>query len=113
MSRLLAFLGGHATWVLFVGVFLGLALPALATLARPLLAPAVAVLLTATLLRIDGRVMLGYLRRPRLAALIVAWLLLGAPLRSEEHTSALQSLMRISYAVFCLKKKKESCTYNN
>src|SRR3546814_9183320 len=29
-----------------------------------------------------------------------------APLRSEEHTSELQSLMRISYAVFCLKKKK-------
>src|SRR3546814_6743871 len=27
------------------------------------------------------------------------------PLRSEEHTSALQSLMRTSYAVFCLKKK--------
>src|SRR3546814_6404851 len=30
--------------------------------------------------------------------------------RSEEHTSELQSLMRISYAVFCLKKKKESTT---
>src|SRR3546814_1559574 len=29
-------------------------------------------------------------------------------LRSEEHTSELQSLMRISYAVFCLKKKKTS-----
>src|SRR3546814_7705354 len=29
-----------------------------------------------------------------------------AALRSEEHTSELQSLMRISYAVFCLKKKK-------
>src|SRR3546814_9780752 len=28
------------------------------------------------------------------------------PQRSEEHTSELQSLMRISYAVFCLKKKK-------
>src|SRR3546814_1820090 len=28
-----------------------------------------------------------------------------APVRSEEHTSELQSLMRISYAVFCLKKK--------
>src|SRR3546814_7294563 len=28
------------------------------------------------------------------------------PLRSEEHTSELQSLMRISYAVFCLQKKK-------
>src|SRR3546814_10207465 len=32
--------------------------------------------------------------------------------RSEEHTSELQSLMRISYAVFCLKKKKHSKTYN-
>src|SRR3546814_8437418 len=30
----------------------------------------------------------------------------GSPKRSEEHTSELQSLMRISYAVFCLKKKK-------
>src|SRR3546814_6234547 len=29
-----------------------------------------------------------------------------SPARSEEHTSELQSLMRISYAVFCLKKKK-------
>src|SRR3546814_2437138 len=39
--------------------------------------------------------------------------------RSEEHTSELQSLMRISYAVFCLKKKKTTnnaklkCMYNN
>src|SRR3546814_9022135 len=31
---------------------------------------------------------------------------IGVPARSEEHTSELQSLMRISYAVFCLKKKK-------
>src|SRR3546814_8584653 len=30
--------------------------------------------------------------------------------RSEEHTSELQSLMRISYAVFCLKKKKRKIT---
>src|SRR3546814_3284040 len=38
----------------------------------------------------------------------------GTPLdrimRSEEHTSGLQSLMRISYAVFCLKKKKHKST---
>src|SRR3546814_4529314 len=33
-------------------------------------------------------------------------------LRSEEHTSELQSLMRISYAVFCLKKKKKTTTLN-
>src|SRR3546814_6094105 len=31
--------------------------------------------------------------------------------RSEEHTSELQSLMRISYAVFCLTKKTPSCTH--
>src|SRR3546814_8639643 len=33
--------------------------------------------------------------------------------RSEEHTSELQSLMRISYAVFCLKKKKTITTRHN
>src|SRR3546814_5640733 len=37
--------------------------------------------------------------------------LLGAA-RSEEHTSELQSLMRISYAVFCLKKKNKHTSYN-
>src|SRR3546814_2170324 len=36
---------------------------------------------------------------------------LFANLRSEEHTSELQSLMRISYAVFCLKKKKLTKTH--
>src|SRR3546814_3029805 len=34
-------------------------------------------------------------------------------LRSEEHTSELQSLMRISYAVFCLKKKKKEIKKDN
>src|SRR3546814_6324181 len=34
-------------------------------------------------------------------------------MRSEEHTSELQSLMRISYAVFCLKKNKKHNTYND
>src|SRR3546814_7685095 len=33
---------------------------------------------------------------------------IGGADRSEEHTSELQSLMRISYAVFCLKKKKKN-----
>src|SRR3546814_8391820 len=41
----------------------------------------------------------GVARRPRRIR--------GGPARSEEHTSELQSLMRISYAVFCLKKKKK------
>src|SRR3546814_2604557 len=34
-------------------------------------------------------------------------------IRSEEHTSELQSLMRISYAVFCLKKKKKKTNTEN
>src|SRR3546814_6565971 len=35
----------------------------------------------------------------------IQWHMVGHLQRSEEHTSELQSLMRISYAVFCLKKK--------
>src|SRR3546814_7895677 len=41
-------------------------------------------------------------------ALHFARTLLRLGIRSEEHTSELQSLMRISYAVFCLKKKKRT-----
>src|SRR3546814_2156273 len=41
-------------------------------------------------------------RRPELYGRLVQ------DIRSEEHTSELQSLMRISYAVFCLKKKKKT-----
>src|SRR3546814_6557110 len=37
----------------------------------------------------------------------------GGDCRSEEHTSELQSLMRISYAVFCLKKKKKNKDTNH
>src|SRR3546814_3278701 len=46
------------------------------------------------------------LARPRVAEPDGAGQYLFSNLRSEEHTSELQSLMRISYAVFCLKKKK-------
>src|SRR3546814_4817783 len=42
----------------------------------------------------------------RAAADVVAGEAKARSIRSEEHTSELQSLMRISYAVFCLKKKK-------
>src|SRR3546814_10867136 len=37
----------------------------------------------------------------------VTWMTWSSIRRSEEHTSELQSLMRSSYAVFCLKKKKQ------
>src|SRR3546814_4125001 len=45
------------------------------------------------------------------AIAILEGLLGGRDYRSEEHTSELQSLMRISYAVFCLKKKKKHTQY--
>src|SRR3546814_4862906 len=54
-------------------------------------------------------------QRPRgVAGLAVSGMPIGSPgmevpgQRSEEHTSELQSLMRISYAVFCLTKKKQN-----
>src|SRR3546814_8161182 len=37
--------------------------------------------------------------------------LVSSEVRSEEHTSELQSLMRISYAVFCLTKKNHNCEH--
>src|SRR3546814_4320609 len=43
--------------------------------------------------------------------LVRFWPVLAGTERSEEDTSELQSLMRISYAVFCLKKKKYQLTY--
>src|SRR3546814_3585083 len=62
--------------------------------------------------RIAAPMIGGMITAPLLSMLVVpaAYLLLRrrkpAQERSEEHTSELQSLMRISYAVFCLKKKK-------
>src|SRR3546814_10378178 len=50
-------------------------------------------------------------RRVRPMRLVVAAVM--EPARSEEHTSELQSLMRISYAVFCLKKKKKNHSTNH
>src|SRR3546814_1663328 len=47
--------------------------------------------------------------KAKLELYLTQWRKNGFGFRSEEHTSELQSLMRISYAVFCLKKKKRSC----
>src|SRR3546814_1772531 len=63
------------------------------------------------LLRIAG-IAIGQFRRPGNVCKGISRL--GVPSllrRSEEHTSELQSLMRISYAVFCLKKKKTNITH--
>src|SRR3546814_1887978 len=49
-----------------------------------------------------------YMHVPELARMGADIQVRGRTARSEEHTSELQSLMRISYAVFCLKKKNNS-----
>src|SRR3546814_10421241 len=54
----------------------------------------------------DGHEILVFQPADRLAAQASPGIARPCHLRSEEHTSELQSLMRISYAVFCLKKKK-------
>src|SRR3546814_9973075 len=46
-------------------------------------------------------------KRPKVAMFCTGGIRCEKSTRSEEHTSELQSLMRISYAVFCLKKKKK------
>src|SRR3546814_7373171 len=68
----------------------------------------IAVLLVASALVVASRPAAADQNDDRLDKLFMR--LLEAPVRSEEHTSELQSLMRISYAVFCLKKKT---TINN
>lgn len=77
---LLAFLGRHGPRALFLGVFLGIALPDLAALFRPLLGPAVALLLLLALLRVDWQAMGAVVRRPWLCGALIAWILLVSPL---------------------------------
>src|SRR3546814_4091522 len=72
-----------------------------------------------TLFRSDrrkGEIRFRFRRRQPAPTCPDGWSGRSSPCRSEEHTSELQSLMRISYAVFCLKKKKTrktNKTYQN
>jgi bile acid:Na+ symporter, BASS family len=78
--RPFAFLGRHGTWLLAGGLFIGLAMPALAALLRPMLAGFVFLLTTATFLSIDWQELARHARRPGLLALILAWTLLVIPI---------------------------------
>src|SRR3546814_10889647 len=65
-----------------------------------------------------GTLLAGQYTTPQIYVEVDGWFTNTVPVdayrgaRSEEHTSELQSLMRISYAVFCLKKKNKK-TYTN
>jgi len=76
----LAWIGRHATLLLAVGVFVGLVLPDLAALARPLLIPAILVMLVAALLRLDAGAMRALATSPVRLVAAVAFVLLVSPI---------------------------------
>jgi bile acid:Na+ symporter, BASS family len=75
----LDYLGQHATRFLAAGALLGLLVPQLATLARPLLVLGLVVPLIIALVRLDWGAMAGYAQRPVLVGAIVVWLLAASP----------------------------------
>jgi BASS family bile acid:Na+ symporter len=78
--RPLAFIGRHATKFLACGVVLGLVVPPLAALAKPLLVPALLIPLALALVRMDWGAIGAYRRRPAVVVALVAWILLLSPL---------------------------------
>jgi BASS family bile acid:Na+ symporter len=77
---LLGALGRQARWALPIGVFIGVAVPPLAALLRPLLTAAVIGTITGALLRLDWGQFAAFGRRPALLLRIVAWQLVASPL---------------------------------
>lgn len=82
IEPLLGAIAGRARPLLAVGVFLGILLPPLAALCRPLLTPAVVGTLTFALLRLDWQRLHAGLDRPALPGAITLWLLVVSPLLS-------------------------------
>lgn len=80
MRALFAFLGRHAAACMACSAAIGLALPELARLSRPLLGPTLVLTITVALVRIDWGLMAGYARRPLMVAGVLAWLMLACPL---------------------------------
>ena len=77
--RLLAFAGRHATGFMAVGVLLGLVLPPLAALARPLLVPTLLIPLALALVRLDWSAAAAWRKRPGVVALLLLWVLGVSP----------------------------------
>lgn len=80
--NLLAYLASQARWVLVIGVFSGMAFPALSALLGPWLVPVIIAMLSGALMRLDWRAFRAYGREPRLVGGLLVWLLLATPLLS-------------------------------
>jgi BASS family bile acid:Na+ symporter len=76
----LAGLGRHGSHILPIGVFIGIALPPLAALMKPLLIPGIVGPFIIALLRMDWHRLAGHARRPWIIGLFLAWLLIAAPI---------------------------------
>jgi BASS family bile acid:Na+ symporter len=76
----LAGLGRHGSHILPIGVFIGIALPPLAALMKPLLIPGIIGPFIIALLRMDWRRLADHARRPWLTGVFLAWLLIAAPI---------------------------------
>ena len=79
-AALLTWTSRNSAWLLPASVIIGLALPALAEIMRPLITPAVFLMMVTIFTRIDTASVLAHLRRPKLAALALAWSLVAIPL---------------------------------
>ena len=80
LTRLLTFVGRHGAPVLACGVFAGLIWPELAHWFRPLLVPAVFIVVTLAMIRLDWTAMAAYGRRPLMTGAVLAWLVIACPL---------------------------------
>ncbi len=87
--RALALLGRHATGFMAGGVLLGLAVPPLASLAKPLLVPTLLIPLTLALVRLDWRAAAKWRHRTWIVAALLLWLLGASPLLAWVATQAL------------------------
>lgn len=87
--RLLEWPARHGGPLLAASIFAGIAIAPLAAALRDVVTPAVALLMTLVLLRIDPAQVMAWLRRPRVVAFLSAWLLLACPLIAFAATRAL------------------------
>jgi hypothetical protein len=79
LAAALAFLGRHGTRAVAVSIFLGLALPPLAALFKPLVSEAIFLLLMLAFLRVDARELWAHIAKPGLVVMATAWIMLVVP----------------------------------
>ncbi|MGI9498946.1 MAG: hypothetical protein ACR2P3_02840 [Geminicoccaceae bacterium] len=79
IAALLAVIGRHGSAILATGVFLGLLLPPLASLLKPLLIPGIVGPFIIALIRMDWQKLLDHARQPWITILLLLWLLVAAP----------------------------------